>query len=75
MFEDKYKGFSLDEAATRAGGYVDYISGKPLVIDYDYRAMSDYCRAKGVKPIDLPEDERKLFEFIPPLVFPGGTIV
>jgi len=69
MFDDRYKGLTLDEAAEKAGGYVDYAPGKLLIIDYDYRAMSDYCRAKGVKPLDLHDEERKLFEFDPPLVF------
>ena len=75
MFDDKYKGLTLDEAAAKAGGYVDYSPGRPLTIDYDYRAMSDYCRAKGIKPLDLPEDERKQFEYDPPLVFSGGMTV
>ena len=69
MFDDRYNGFTLDEAAEKAGGYVDYEPGKSLVIDYDYRAMSDYCRNKGIKPLDLPEEERKLFEFDPPLIY------
>ena len=72
MFDDKYNGLTLDEAAAKAGGYVDYTPGKHLVIDCDYRAMSDYCRAKGIKPVDLPEEERKLFEYDPPLVYPKG---
>jgi hypothetical protein len=75
MFDDKYKGLTLDEAAAKAGGYVDYAPGKPLIIDYDYRAMSDYCRTKGIKPLDLPEDERKRFEFDPPLVYSSGMSV
>ena len=75
MFEDKYNGLTLDEAAKKAGGYVDYVPGRSLVIDYDYRAMSDYCRAKGVKPLDLSEGERKLFEFVPPLVYSGEMTV
>ena len=71
MFDDRYNGLTLDEAAAKAGGYVAYSPGKPLVMDYDYRAMSDYCRAKGIKPLDLAEAERKLFEFDPPLVYSG----
>ena len=70
MFDDRYNGITLDDAAAKAGGYVDYVPGKPMIIDYDYRSMSDYCRAKGIKPIDLPEDERKMFEFDPPLIYP-----
>ena len=71
MFDDKYKSLTLDEAAAKAGGYVDYVPGKPLIMDYDYCAMSDYCRAKGIKPLDLAEAERKMFEFDPPLVYSG----
>ena len=69
MYDNKYDDLSLDEVAENAGGYVDYIPGRPLVIDYDYRALSDYCRAKGIKPMDLPEEERKQFEYNPPLVY------
>jgi len=75
MFDDNYNGCTLDEAAAKAGGYVNYTPGKPLVIDYDYRAMSDYCRAKGIKQIDLSEAERKQFEFDPPLVYQNGIAV
>jgi len=73
MFDDTYDGLTLDEAAEKAGGYVDYTPGKPLIIDYDYRAMSDYCRSKGIKPIELPEEERKMFEYDPPLVYSNNT--
>lgn len=59
---------AIDEEVARTGGsYVAYTPGKPIIIDYDYRAMSDYCRKKGVKPMDLPEAERKQFEYDPPL--------
>ena len=64
---------TLDDAASKAGGYVDYAPGRPMIVDYDYRAMSDYCRVKGIKPIDLPEEERKQFEYDPPLVYFGGV--
>ena len=67
MFDDKYNGITLDEAAANAGGYVDYNPGSPVILDYDYRAMSDYCRKKGIKPIDLSENERMQFEYNPPL--------
>ena len=72
MYDDKYNGLTLDEVAEKAGGYVDYVSGRPLIIDYDYRALSDYCRAKGIKPIELPEEERKQFEYNPPLIYSAG---
>lgn len=66
---------TLDELAERHGGYVHYNPNEPLIIDYDYRAMSDYCRSKGIKPMDLPEAERKQFEFDPPLVYENGVAV
>ena len=72
MLDDE---LSLDDLAAKYGGYVSYTPGKPLIIDYDYRAMSDYCRAKGVKPLDLPEEERKQFEYDPPLVYKDGVAV
>ena len=69
MYDDRYNGLTLDEAASQAGGYVDYNQGRPVVFDYDYRALSDYCREKGIKPLDLSEDERRQFEYNPPLVY------
>jgi len=70
MFNDEYNGMSLDDAAAKAGGYVDYYPGKTLVLDYDYAAISRYCRKKGIKKSDLTDEERKMFEFDPPLVYP-----
>jgi len=32
----------------RAGGYVDYVPGRPFIIDADYRAMLEYCKEKGI---------------------------
>jgi len=61
MSNERYKGLTLDEAAERAGGYVDYNPGRPLVIDADYRAMSKYCKEKGIKPMDLTEEEYGMF--------------
>jgi len=70
MLGDKYNGLTLDEAAQKAGGYVSYTPGKKIVMDYDYRELSKYCRKKGVEPIDLPESELSIFRIDPPLVFP-----
>jgi len=67
---DKYNGISLDEAAENAGGYVAYYPGKKFILDYDYRAMGDYCRERGIKKSDLSDTEMKMFEFDPPLVYP-----
>jgi len=69
MFDDRYKGLTLDEAAEKAGGYVDYTPGRVLSIDADYRTMSKYCLEKGIKPMDLTEDERKMFIYDEPLVY------
>ena len=70
MFNDAYNGGILDDAASKAGGYVAYTPGKKLIMDYDFRELSRYCREKGVEPIDLPADELRLFEINPPLVYP-----
>lgn len=70
MFNDKVNGISLDDAAAKAGGYVDYSPEKKLILDYDYAAISRYCRKKGIKKSELTDDERKMFEFDPPLVYP-----
>jgi hypothetical protein len=42
---------------------------RPLVIEYDYRAMTQYCREKGIPKMDLTEDELKLFEYTEPLIY------
>ena len=73
MFDDKYNGLTLDEAAQEAGGYVSYSPGKRFIMDYDYRELSNYCRIRGVEPIDLPEEELKLFRIDPPLVYPRAN--
>jgi len=67
--EKKINGLTLDEAAEKAGGYVDYVPGRPLIMDYDYRAMSNYARKKGVPTTGLTADELKMFEFDEPLVY------
>jgi hypothetical protein len=70
MFDDKYNGMTLDEAASKAGGYVAYTPGKKLIVEYNLRELSMYCREKGVEPIDLSEDELNVFRIVPPLVYP-----
>ena len=69
MSDERYNGLTLDEAAERAGGYIDYSPGRPLVIDADYRAMSKYCAKKGIKPMDLTEEEYRMFLYEEPLVY------
>lgn len=58
----------LDAAAVRAGGYLS-IPSRPLTIEYDYRAMTRYCRIKGVSKMDLTEEELKKFEYSEPLIY------
>ena len=70
MFDDRYNGVTLDEAAAEAGGYVNYYPGKKFVMDYDYHAATIYCREKGIRKTDLTEEEWSMFELNPPLVFP-----
>ena len=74
MFDDKYNGLTLDEAAHEAGGYVSYTPGKKLIMDYDYRELSNYCRKKGVEPMDLPENELDMFKIDPPLIYPRSNV-
>jgi hypothetical protein len=40
-----------------------------LVIEADYRAMSRYCTEKGIDPMDLSEEEYKMFLYDEPLVY------
>ncbi|MDR0324786.1 MAG: hypothetical protein LBI19_01655 [Oscillospiraceae bacterium] len=69
LSEKDIRGWNaLDEAAERAGGYLAKPK-RPLVIDYDYRAISNYCRERGISNEDLTEDELKQFEYNPPLVY------
>ena len=67
--EDEKRGWdALDEAAERAGGYLA-TPKRPLVIEYDYRAMTIYCLEKGISKMDLTEDELKVFEYSEPYVY------
>jgi len=59
MFNDRHNGLTLDEVAEKAGGYV--IQPKKSDVKYDFRAMSEYARKKGVMPKDLTADEEKMF--------------
>jgi len=59
---------AIDKIAEQAGGYLKKPK-RPLVIEYDYRAMTKYCKEKGVSKMDLTEKELKMFEFDKPLVY------
>ena len=62
MFDDRYNGLTLDDAAAKAGGYVDYYQGKRIDMNHDYRAAIDYCREKGIKTVDMSDEEWEMFE-------------
>lgn len=71
LSEEKIRSWDeLDAAAERAGGYLSPPK-RPLIIDYDYRAMSKYCKEKGIRHTQLTEDELRLFEYDTPLVYNG----
>ena len=58
----------LDAAAEKAGGYLAP-PNRPVIMDYDYRAMSKYAAKKGLTSMELTDSERDLFKFDPPLVY------
>jgi len=63
------KGWAkLEAAAEKAGGYLSP-PGRPVIMDYDYPAMSKYAKKRGVTSFELTEEERNMFKFIPPLVY------
>ena len=69
LTEKERKGWdAIDAAAVEAGGYLAKPK-RPIIFDYDYRAMTEYCRERGISKMDLSEDELKLFEFDEPLVY------
>lgn len=44
----------LDEIAEKAGGYVAYPPAPTKhMIHINYRKLSDYCKRKKIKPMDL----------------------
>ena len=65
----------FEKAVEKAGGYVDYVPGRPVIIDADYRAMSKYCREKGISSFDLTDEEYAMFAYEPPLVYVGGKLI
>jgi len=62
MFNDVYNGLTLDEAAEKAGGYVEYYPGKKTIVEHDYRAAIDYCREKGIKTNEMTDEEWEMFK-------------
>ena len=73
MFDDKYKGITLDEAAYEAGGYVACSSGERNIVEYDMRELSRYCRERNVEPFELSDNELIRF-LIHPTVFSQSAV-
>ena len=48
---DRKRMIELDEAAEKAGGFVSALKSED--VHYDYRAINEYCKKKGIEPIDL----------------------
>lgn len=48
----------LDELAEKAGGFVSFLNNN---VHYDYRKISQYCKEKGIEPIDLTIRELNQF--------------
>jgi hypothetical protein len=65
---EKHGWDAIDEAAERAGGYLAKPK-RPLVIEYDYVAMTDYCKEKSISKMDLTEEELRMFEYSEPLFY------
>lgn len=60
MSEDDLKKMKeLDEVAEKAGGLVAIINNND--VHYDYRKINEYCREKGIEPIDLTIRELQKF--------------
>ncbi len=52
MSEQELKAMrELDELAEKAGGFV--VPFGDNTVHYDYRKISQYCKEKGIEPIDL----------------------
>ena len=51
----------LDDVATNAGGFVALNSDIENEPHYNYRAISKYCKEKGIEPLDMTLRELKLF--------------
>lgn len=49
----------IDDAADQAGGYVANFPSKDT--HYNYRAIMQYCREKGIEPIDMTIRELNTF--------------
>ena len=59
---------AIDEAAAQAGGYLAKPT-RPLIFEYDYRAMSKYCKEQNISKMELTDEELRMFEYPEPLVY------
>ena len=50
---------ALDDAAEKAGGFVDF--GIDKNTHFDYRKITEYCKKKGIQPIDMTVRELNRF--------------
>ena len=57
--EEIRKMKELDEAAEKAGGFTSPVSSDN--IHYDYRGINQYCKEKGIEPIDMTIRELNRF--------------
>ena len=69
-FNDTYNGKTLDDAAAEAGGYVDWYPGKKTILEHDLFKMRKYAQEKGVSREDLTEEEKEMFKFDTPRIYP-----
>lgn len=51
----------LDDIADSAGGFVDYHPSAEHEVQYDYRAIIEYCRKRGIQPLDMTIREMQQF--------------
>ena len=58
----------IDQAALQAGGYLAKPT-RPLIVEYNYPAMTKYCKSRNISKMELTEDELKMFEYLEPLVY------
>ena len=69
LSEKEKRGWdAIDEAAVQAGGYLAK-PVRPLIVEYDYRAMSKYCKEQNISKMELTEEELRMFEYSEPLIY------
>ncbi len=62
MSEQEYnKICELDDIAEQAGGFVDFNPAPDAGIQYDYRAIIEYCKKHKIEPIDMTIREMQQF--------------